>query len=248
MRELLSHSLVVLRNWRLTALHLVGNAALLTCAALWLLVPEARLWQLAVAALSAVVLLFLFLWLHAGTLAYASDPGPGKLLAAFRGGLRGMGWLLVGLAALFTCMWVVAGWSDSLWQTSGYLYSKAPSALRPLGGNTGYRRFGEYLLTILFWYILPGLLLPVIAAKVTGATFRQGLRTLLRWRYWLVLAFIVLVGVWLPELLLQWKLGAGLSGETASLAARFVTAYAIATAAWLSAAGILSYFVASKPD
>jgi len=246
MRELSSHCLAVLRTWRLVVLHIVGNALLLTGAALWLLVPEEHVWQLVFAVVSALLVVFLFVWLHAGTLIYAADPAPEKLLAAFRPRVRSLAWLLFGVMILYACLWVVASWSDSLAQASGYLYSKAPSALRPIRGGSTYYQLGAYLLAILFWYVLPAMLLPWTAAKVTGRSFRQGLKALLNWRYWLGMAAAACVGVWLPQLLLQWKPGTGLSQETASIAIRLAVAYALATAAWLTTAGLLGYFVSGE--
>jgi len=67
MLALLRHSLAMLRNIKLVALHLVVNAVLLVSASFWLLIPEAHIWQLLFAALSALLIAVMFLWLHGGT-------------------------------------------------------------------------------------------------------------------------------------------------------------------------------------
>ena len=83
MRALMRHSLATLRNPRLIGLHLVLNAILLVAASLWLLIPEAHVWQLILAGVSGLLILLVFLWLHSGTLAYAAEPAPEKFWHAF---------------------------------------------------------------------------------------------------------------------------------------------------------------------
>jgi hypothetical protein len=72
MRNLFLHSIAMLRSKRLVALHLVANAVLLAGASLWLLIPDEHGWQLLASAVSALLMLFLFLWLNSGTLAYSA--------------------------------------------------------------------------------------------------------------------------------------------------------------------------------
>lgn len=241
MRQLISHCLAVLRNLRLLGLHLVGNAVLLISASLWLLVPEQHAWQLVFAAVSALLLIFLFLWLHAGTLVFAADPTTGKLLPAFHVRLRQLGWLLLGLVLLLASMWFVSGWSESIAQIAGYAYSKTPASWRPVQGNIAFLHVGEFLLSVLVCYLLPGLWLPLMAAKVVGKDFVAGFRTLRRLTYWLLLGVLALSGIWLPQLVLNWRPGTSLTQEMSSLGIRLVLAYLIATLAWLATCGLLGY-------
>jgi hypothetical protein len=243
MRALIDHSLATVRNPRLIALHLVLNAVLLISASFWLLIPEAHIWQLLFAGASALLILFASVWLHSGTLVYAAEPAPEKLRDAFSIKIGRLLWFLMGAFVLFWCMRAVGGWEDSTWQTAGYLYSKAPAWLRPTAGSSNYDSVLGYVLSILFWYLLPCIFLPLIAARVVGTSSVRGIRTWSRWQYWLGMAITVLAGVWLTRLLLNWTPGHTLGQETASLVLRLVVAYAIATAAWLVTTGLLGYFV-----
>lgn len=259
MRPLLRHSAAMLRNPRLLALHLVVNAALLVSASFWLLIPEEHVWQLLCAALSALLMIFVFLWLHSGTLAYAADPAPPNFRSAFSIKLGRPLWLLIGFFILFWCMRTVDGWSDDginnlglrsglVWRIAGYLYSKAPSFLRPIGGDSGYATALAFMFAIIYWYVLPCVFLPLIAARVVGGSALRGLRTLARWQYWLAMAFTALLGVWLTNQILGWTPGKTLSQQTVSLIIRMIVAYLIATVAWLATTGLLGYFVGSRDD
>ncbi|HTS37627.1 MAG TPA: hypothetical protein VMH04_18270 [Candidatus Solibacter sp.] len=248
MRDLLRHSLAMLRDFRLVGLHLILNAALLVSASFWLLIPEEHVWQLIFAALSAVLIIVVFLWLHSATLVYGANPIRSEFRGAFALRLARMFWLLIGCIALFWCMRVVDGWMDHRWQIAGYLYSKAPSSLRPIGGENGYVNLVEYAFSILLWYVLPLALLPIVAARVVGARVRDGLRALSHWRYWVAMAITSAVGVWLTSLILEWIPGKTLRQQTTSLVLRLAVVYALATAAWLVTAGLLGYFVARGGD
>ena len=246
MRNLFGHSLAMLRNPRLIALHLVGNAVLLTAATMWLLIPEAYVWQLFFAALSAVLMILMFLWIHSGTLAYAAEPAPEKFRESFTPKIARFAWLAIGFFILFWCMHTIDGWTETTWQTSGYLYSKAPSFLRPTAGPTVYANYLDYVFSILEWYVIPCVFLPLIAARVIGASSLAGLRTLARWKYWLAMAVTALAGVWVPRLIANWTPGTTLNQQTVSLVLRLGTAYVLATAAWLMTAGVLGFFLGSR--
>lgn len=250
MRALLRHCLSLILNVRLVALHLVVNAALIASATFWLLIPEAHVWQLLFAALSALAMICVFLWLHSGTLAYATEPNPQSLRSAFSINLVRLAWALLGFAALFVCMHIVDGWTDSTWQTSGYVYSKAPSFLRPTSGPSSYANALAYAFSILFWYILPTLFLPVITARIVASSALRSLCVLLRWQYWLAMAVAALLGVWVTKQILGWVPGTSLHEQTVGLVARLAIVYILATAAWLIAAGIVGHFLGqvSSPE
>ena len=244
MRALIRHSVFMLRNRKLLALHLLLNAALMAAASFWLLIPEARAWQLVFAAVSAIAIAGIFLWLHSGTLIYALEPLPENFCTALRIRILPMIWLSVGFAAMFWCMSIVDGWRDNPWQLSGYLYSKAPQWLRPTSGAMNYTHGLLEIEAILFWFVIPSLLLPFIAGRVTGRRFRAPFRVLASWRYWLAMAVLCVAGVWLTRLIIGWVPGKTLAFQTASMIVRLAIAYVIATGAWLLAAGVLGYFVA----
>jgi len=243
---MIRNAMAMLRSGRLLGLHLIGNALILVAASLWLLLPEAHTWQLIIAVVCALAILFLALWLHTSTLEYAADPAPENFRTAFRPSLLRMLWLFLGIAILFVLMWYVDRLTDHQYQIAGYFYSKMPPSLRPKdGASVYYQRLG-ILISIVFWFLLPSLLLPVIAARVIGARVRAGLNTLVRWRYWLAMIVTVCVGVWLTSFLLGWKPGKSLSAQEGSLIFRMALGYVLATVAWLTTAGLLGYFVRSN--
>jgi hypothetical protein len=243
MRDLIRNAMAMLRSGRLVALHLVGNAVLLIAAVLWLLIGEAHVTQLVFAVAAGLAILFLLLWLHSGTFAYSANPQPENFRAAFKPSFLRMLWLLLGSAILFWLMWHVSGWKDQEWQIGGYLYAKAPAALHPTRGVAVYYTWVDRAINFIFWYLTPGLLLPLIASRLLGAPILSWLKTLIQWRYWLSLAITTIVGVWCSELLLFWMPGKKLGAQTASLGLRVAAAYVLATAAWLATVGLLSYFV-----
>jgi hypothetical protein len=236
----------MLRNPRLVVLHLVGNAVLLAAASMWLLIPEAHVWQLVAAAFSALLMILMFLWIHSGTFAYAAEPAREKFRGAFLPRIGRLVWLAIGFFILFWCMRTVDGWTDSIWQTSGYLYSKAPSFLRPTSGPVSYGNALAYVFFILEWYVIPCILLPVIAARVIGISLPAGLRTLGRWKYWLSMAVTGLAGVWVTRLIMNWTPGMTLNEQMVSLVLRLGAAYVLATAAWLITVGVLGFFVGGE--
>jgi hypothetical protein len=248
MRALLRHSIAMLTNWRLVLIHLIVNAALLVSASLWLLIPDEHVWQLAFAALSALLIAVVFLWLHGATLAYGTDPEPANLRPALSIKPMRMIWLLIGCFILFWCMRMVSSRADLRWAAGGYFYSKAPSWLRPTSGEGSYVTAVGYIIAILVWYAIPGALLPLIAARVIGGTALRGLRTIVRWQYWVGLALTTLIGVWVASALLGWTPGKTLREQTTSLVIRLIVAYGISTAAWLATAGLLGYFVGTRDD
>ncbi len=246
MRELFRHSIALLRSKRLVALHLVLNAVLLVCASFWLLIPEEHIWQLLLAAISGLILIAAFLWLHSSTLAYGADPDPDWLGLCLRPSLRKIAWFLPGVVILFLCMRYVDGWIESQWETATYLYSKTPEFMRPTHGSSNYYDVLGWGIAILFWFIVPALLLPWISAKVSGSRFSAALRALFNWRYWLAMAVTTFVGVYLTQLILNWTPGHKLTEQSVSLVIRIVVAYCLATAAWLVTAGVLGYFVGRR--
>jgi hypothetical protein len=243
MLALLRHTLAMLRNIKLVALHLVVNAVILISASFWLLIPEAHIWQLLFTMLSALLIVAVSLWLHSGTLTYAVNPVKENFGASFAIKLWRMLWLFLGAFLLLWCMNTVGGWMESKWQIAGYIYSKAPTWLRPIAGADSYTKALEYILLFLYWYVIPCALLAIIAARIYGANFLRALRILKYWQYWVGMGVTVLLGVWVTTLIIGWVPGKSLTQQTISMLIRLGFAYVIATTAWLITAGVLGYFV-----
>lgn len=243
MRDTGKTVLALLSDWRLDALHLVGNALLLGSAALWLLIPEARIWQLIFAAVSALFLIFAFAWLHCGTLAHGISPERATLFADFRRALRRIPlFLLLALALLFLMHWS-ADLSDMSWRISGYLFTLLPNWLRSSIGEQGLNTWVEFKLAALTWILLPALFLPWLAATaaygLSSHTVRAALQSYARWKYWLGVVLVGLFGVFIPRLLMEWTPGQGLGSEVVSMGLRLMLAYVVAVLSWLVAAAVV---------
>lgn len=244
MRETGKTALALLSDWRLDALHVVGNALLLGSAALWLLIPEAHTWQLVFAGVSALLLVLAFAWLHCGTLAHGLTPDRATLFADFRRALRHVPIFLVLALALFFLMDWVAELSDKSWQISGYLFTLLPNWLRSaVGGENGLNRWVEFKIAALNWILLPALFLPWLAATAAhglrSQVFRAALRCYARWKYWLGVIVVGLVGVFVPRILMDWTPGHGLRTEAISMGVRLTIAYLVALLSWLVAAAVV---------
>jgi hypothetical protein len=238
MRELFRASLRPLRNVGLVLLHLVGNAALVVGAALWLLIPDERTWQLVATAVAGLIMVFLFSWVHSGTLAFVAEPD-----GASRRALRHLPAFIVSATILYIAMRITASFTYFSWQIAGYLYSKLPNAFRPVSGSGRVNECVEAVIGVIVWYVVPALLLPFVAGAAehgfSTRLFGVAVRAFVRLRYWVVLAGVCVIGVLMPRLLIGWTPGTGLRGETISLVVRLTFAYVLAVAGWLTTCGLL---------
>jgi len=97
-------------------------------------------------------------------------------------------------------------------------------------------------------YLLPCLVLPLVAAKVLGSRLREGLEPLRRWRYWLAMAVVVILMEWLSDLL-----SAGTSLQ-ASIWAQIISTIRAAVAdvpqvvEIVAEAALVSYFVVARRE
>lgn len=242
--NLLSAAVVaVWRSKRTWLLQFGLNPVLLGLGVLWLTIPEARIWQLLLSTLLALVTVVGALLLHSVTLTYFADLhayGEGSLnfRAARRRLLPFAAW-----AVLFAvCLYVVDDWSGNSYQYAAFLRSSLPMWLRNLITESGMDSCFEFFFWVVFWIGLPGLFLPLgvqVAPLgfhgMTGEGWRVWSHIVRKPWYWVVVVLGALIGVYLPEALLDWHpKPATLSGEIVSLAARLLVAWALSVTAWLT--------------
>jgi hypothetical protein len=243
MRALIRSAVAPLSDWRMLALHLVGNALLLAAATFWLRIPEAHAWQLLFTALTGLAILFAFAWLHCGTLAHGLTPGSKTLPGNFRASIRHLPVFVVFVAILILLMNWTINLSDQSWQISGYYFTRLPHFLQSSIGESFFHRWVEFKFAATTWFLLPALFLPFLSAvsslgfSLRG--FRAALRMYARWKYWLALAVATLIGVWLPDLLANWTPFHGLRKETVSMVLRLLTAYVLAVLVWLTTSALV---------
>jgi hypothetical protein len=247
MRALIRWAVAPLSDWRLLALHLAGNALLLSAATLWLLIPEVHAWQLLFTALIGIAILSAFAWLHCGTLAHGLTPVPENLRRDFRDSIRHIPAFAILVAMLFPSMNWASNFSNLSWQISGYYFTRLPHFLQSSVGESRFHEWVQFKFAVLTWFLLPALFLPFLSASSSSGFSRRGfraaLRTYARGKYWLAIAIAALIGVWLPYLLASWAPLHGLREETISMVLRLLTGYVLAVLVWLMSSAAVGSFV-----
>lgn len=233
---------------RVWLLQFLLNPLLFALGVWWLTVPEAHIWQLGLSVVLALVVVVGALWLQAGTLVYfAGEP---KLAAAFRGVRRTLVPFATWVLVMAVCMCLVESWSDKAYQYASYLRSVLPLALRRHVTGPQMDSSVELFFWVLFWIIIPGLLLP-LGLQMAKRGFR-GLgkagwatwgRTVWSRQYWAVLVVLVVIGVCLSQQLIGWvPKVSSVSGQTTSMVLRFLVAWIFATATWVVLASVVGTF------
>lgn len=239
-----------LKNWRLWLVQLAGNAIIVALFVGWLRVPEAHSWQLVFQALLILAIVAAVLVLHGGTLVYfksAHENRAAQLTPAFRQALKH-------IFALAVCVFIVhipLALSGHLYhyQTSfpGYLRSGFPAWLRRMISEPTLDHTYTFLLFLLRWVILPGLLLPFLLFCADRGfrglvAFRDWAKTVRSLAYWIALIVAAVVGVYLVEAVMGWRPGSKpgtFRGEQVSFVLRQLLAYVLALFSWLFVASTL---------
>jgi hypothetical protein len=234
------------RSGRLWLLQFLVNPVLAGLFAAWLLIPEARIWQLASNALLALVIVAAALVLHAGTLNYFSDQfreQPAAIKTAFVRALQHSAAIAV-CAIVFYVVWTLAGGLVGYQETfPTYVRSTLPAFIRgniPLGVLTG---LFDILVFFLQWVAVPGLILPLtLRAADQGfrgfgrAGWKTWKTTIASVQYWSILAVAALLGVYGSNTLLGWRPSSQsptFAGETANLVLRMFLAYGLGLFSWM---------------
>jgi hypothetical protein len=223
---------------KLWLLNFVANAALLAAAYFWLLIPDARGWQVAGSLLLAAIIVVLVLWLRAGTLAYfrlAEFRKDGTVWRAYRHALRH-----VPALALWVVVFLVFGWL--LLTLRPYVPQFAVWFRQKLGAGPSPRNIMadvNWLLLLLVGIVMPGLWLP-IATTVSAAGFQPAQVVLSRrvWKrpfYWTWFCLLLGFGIYIPYKLVWWVPDLQTIRQQGwSMGLRFLLAYAIGVTAFLS--------------
>ena len=206
---------------------IVGNAVLALLFAAWLQIPDSHAWQLLFSMFMIAALGAAFLILHVRTIQRMHDPAqPVRqwlaciLLAA---------WGLIAHIAAH-CLNTLHD-SSAIFERAGYWNSKLSASLRPTFSYTRLSDWQQDIFSILLWWILPALLLPLAVESVSN-----GLRSLLSrtirciytyWPWWLFVGLFAWLGVWISGKLVNWQPGHTVHGELISLTVRFALIYLI---------------------
>ncbi len=238
------------KNWRLWLAQFAGNAAIFAAFVVWVRSPDAHWWQLFLQLLLMIVMVVAALVLHGGTLNYFESAHQDKataLLPAFRAASKNVAALAV-WAFVFHFLEHLVGHLDA-YNTSfpGYLRSTFPAGLRHVLSEPALDDTYVFLISVLTWVVLPGVLLP-FGMFAAGRGFR-GLIAFRDWRrsvanlaYWIALMAAAVIGVYLTGKIMDWKLDprtATLPAEKVNLAFRLLFAYLLGIFSWLLACSAL---------
>ena len=233
---------------RIWLLNFFANAALLAAAYFWLLIPDAHGWQVIGSILLLAGMVFLLVWLRAGTLAYfrlAEFRDHATLWPAYRRGLR---YLLP--LALWAALFALLAWL--LWCLRTYTPQAGVWIRQKLEAGPPPRNLTRdinWLIVLIVSVIMPALWLPVAttisAIGPRPARMRRSLHVLRHPSYWVWLCALIALGVYLPYRLVWWVPELeGLRKQAWSMALRFFGAYFI----WVTAFIALVWKVAVRTE
>jgi len=216
---------------KLWLLNLVANAGLLGVWYFWLLIPDARGWQVACSATIAIAVVALVLWLRAGTLAWfriAEFRKQGTIWCAYRHALRH-----VPALGIWVVVFVLFAWM--LWGLHGYVPQFAVWFRQKLGAGPPPRnimRDLNWLLLVIVGLVMPGLWVPM-ATTISSVGFQPEHIVLSRrvWKrplYWVWFCLLLGVSIYIPYKLVWWIPDVQTLRQQAwSMGARFLIAYLI---------------------
>ena len=223
---------------RLWLLNFVANAALMAAAYFWLLIPDARGWQVAGSALLAVIVIVLVLWLRAGTLAYFRADGfrkNGTVWPAYRHAVRHVPALALWVLVFLVFAWLLLSLHDYVPQFAVWLRQKLHAGPSPRNIMADL----NWLFLSLIGIVLPALWLP-IATTVSAVGFKPEhiVRTRRVWKqpvYWLWFCLLLGFGIYIPYKLLWWIPDLQTILQQAwNMGLRFLLAYVIGVTAFLA--------------
>jgi hypothetical protein len=224
-----------------------GTLLLILAALAWTRLPDRHGWQVALSLLIPLLLLISALELQAGTMRKLADDD-GKRVKLVWGAMT----LLIWIAIVWACWWIL-DWCDNqfpLW--AGYLNSKAsPHARVTYMSFEHIVRDLSLLEWLMRWVAIPAKVIPY---AVTSAQWgwrlplRRILRILWNWQWWLAVAAAALAGVLLPSKFF----GAGPSGTVSAqvwhVGLKVAATYLLAVGSWVFLLGwVATLFGRQKP-
>lgn len=226
----------MIKLWLLNA---IGNAALLSAAFFWLLLPDAHGWQVGASGLLALVIVFCLLWLRAGSFAYfriGEFRDTAAAWRAFRHSLRHIFALLLWVVPIAAAEWGLFSLLKYTPQFGVWFWHKF-SALR-FGSPRAIYHTADWVLWIAMG-LLVAIWLPVAttvaAVGLKPNRMSRSLRVLKRLSYWFWLIVLVAIGGYLPYKIVWWIPDAAtLHKQAWSAGLRFFFAYVLLTSAWVA--------------
>jgi hypothetical protein len=223
--------------FKLWLLNFVANAVVLAAGYFWLLIPDARVWQVAGSAMLAVIVVALVLWLRAGTFAclrIAEFRKAGTVWRAYRRAMRHVPALALWVLVFIVFAWLLLSLRPYVPQFAVWLRQKLNAGPSPRNIMNDV----NWLLLLLVGFVMPALWLP-IATTVSAVGFKPEhiVRSRRVWKqpmYWLCFCLLLGTGVYIPYKLVWWIPDLQTIRQQAwSMGLRFLVAYTIGVTAFL---------------
>jgi hypothetical protein len=232
--------------FKLWVLNFVANAGLVVAGYFWLLIPEARGWQVAGSLVLAVIVVSFGLWLRAGTFTWfrvAQFRGERNIWPAYRRALSH-----VPALGFWALGFVLLAWA--IWEIRAYVPQFAVWLRQKIGGVPPPRNIMNdlnWLLALVVFFVMPAIWIPIaMTVSSVGVQPQHLVRSRRVWRrplYWLWLALLVLVAVYVPYRLVWWvpELPT-LRQQLWSMGARFLLGYLVDVTAFLAAVWMVGLY------
>jgi hypothetical protein len=235
----------VAKQW---VVNLLGNAAAIASWYLWLQIPDAHGWQIALTALQAVLTIVFIVWLRAGTLAWfrvAEFRTQAAIGPAYRRGARHIVPLAVWAGLFAVIAWVILSAGNYTPQFAVWIRQKANAGPAP----RNVMHATDWLLFALQWVALPAIWLPVAstisAVGFSGAHIGRSFRVLRQPLYWILFCVLMALGTWVPYKVVTWVPDLNtMRAQAWSAGLRFAAAYVIV----ITAGVLMVWMVGERTD
>jgi len=219
-------------NARTLLLAAAGSIAVAVAIALWLQIPDSHTWEFALSVLTGIAIVLATLWLKATILRRIriGQPATPKSMAILVPWIA-VFWILVHLIQLLTIHVV---------ERAGFWNSRLSARQRTLFTEPRLESWQNDAISTLLWFVLPGLLLPLIIETVSSGTLKTAARVYRLWQLWLTVGVATTLGGWLTGKLTTWHPSETVHGELLSAIARLSLLYALLLAIALIALAIIS--------
>jgi hypothetical protein len=209
---------------RLWLMQLIGNALVLWLGFMWLGIGDSGAGQLAETVSFGLLIAAPWLWLQNATFAYFADREAG-IAAAFRKGLRTLAAFAGIVIAFVVVVWALGLLAGPLARggqaTASWLTFHLRKPAKPAWFVRGYLA----LLWGVRWIVVPVIFLPLLAGyrKLAGRVF------------WLEYLIALVLGFWVPSLLMSWVPHlTGSVTQVMSFMLRFGVAYLLMITSWIA--------------
>jgi hypothetical protein len=221
------------QSWRWVVAQFVGFPILILLFWVWdRLIKEKYVWEVALSLLLPLLLVISVLELQAGTMrSLAGDDG--KRVKLVWGAMTLLVWIAVAWVA-----WALLDWcDDQFYQWASYLNSQAPAHLRArLLTYEHIYLLLYYMEWVCRWIVVPAKVIPYAMASAQWSLrlpWRNALRILWNWRWWLGVTIAALLGVWLPSRIFATMLSGTPRAQVLHELLRLAAAYLLAVGSWV---------------